>query len=829
VVTWIDANRRHYGVLLVGRAGVGTTTVAARVGEALVKRGRNVQFIDHCHALSDDQFRQLVGASATTQAGNGNDGVGDQVVWVMTAHQGNPLPPLAAQWWSQGAIRRFDVPPLTVDGTIHLGERLTGAPLARSTAMAIHEFCGGLAVFTREVLSELAQHRDVELVQGRWVRRGPTLSAGPRLVDLAIQLLVDLPEPTRTACEVLGVSGPVPMPIAIDAIGESALDDLLRRGLAAVEGRGQIALFPRALESGVVGGLTAIRQAAIRRLLLASIDGRECPPELLIRIGQWALDQRAEASADVLVRAAEAAVASGQSQTGADLASAALIAEGTDQISTELSVRARLVLGRCQWLLGSMRTAIGTLRPLLVDPSLAKVEVRGYEARAIAGHIVSELLRFGLDAVGSSDEVLDGMERFGDLRSQQLAAVLRPVYAAYSGSLAEALAVFEAQAADPNISTSNRAWSAGAYTMCLLEAGHGDEAVRLGTRSLQIATSERQADPFAVASIVSCLAYVQLLAGGPAQAMQQTAAEVSPLRGTFQYDEGISQLGIGVMYLALGNVRGALDELLGAQAAMHLLDHSGLLRMTTTLMIEPAVLLGRGELAEELSARAAGLPARMSALSTVEQERSLLWLDYLRGGSAAVREAGEPIVQRYLDQGLFGAALRIQHTMLRLAVSPSLERAQVLASSVTGSNLQAMADQLLGVARADFAMLVATGLRLEQQGCLLWAAECLAMAEHVDADTSSSESRSANARKIIELLRATGDVISPWLVGRTSSVPLTPRELEIATQAASGLSNAQVAKRLNIKTRTVETHLQRVYEKLGINRRLDLPAALTDV
>jgi DNA-binding CsgD family transcriptional regulator len=55
---------------------------------------------------------------------------------------------------------------------------------------------------------------------------------------------------------------------------------------------------------------------------------------------------------------------------------------------------------------------------------------------------------------------------------------------------------------------------------------------------------------------------------------------------------------------------------------------------------------------------------------------------------------------------------------------------------------------------------------------------------------------------------------------------LTPQELEIATLAASGLSNKQIAERLYLSHRTVSFHLHRAFPKLGIASRAALRAAL---
>jgi DNA-binding CsgD family transcriptional regulator len=55
---------------------------------------------------------------------------------------------------------------------------------------------------------------------------------------------------------------------------------------------------------------------------------------------------------------------------------------------------------------------------------------------------------------------------------------------------------------------------------------------------------------------------------------------------------------------------------------------------------------------------------------------------------------------------------------------------------------------------------------------------------------------------------------------------LTRRELEIARLICDGLTNVQIARRLNIGASTVKTHLLHVFEKLGIQTRAALVTCL---
>jgi DNA-binding NarL/FixJ family response regulator len=56
--------------------------------------------------------------------------------------------------------------------------------------------------------------------------------------------------------------------------------------------------------------------------------------------------------------------------------------------------------------------------------------------------------------------------------------------------------------------------------------------------------------------------------------------------------------------------------------------------------------------------------------------------------------------------------------------------------------------------------------------------------------------------------------------GQVSALGLTPRELEILEAIAAGLSNREIGERLHVSENTVKTPSSRVFEKLGVQRRV---------
>jgi ATP/maltotriose-dependent transcriptional regulator MalT len=73
-------------------------------------------------------------------------------------------------------------------------------------------------------------------------------------------------------------------------------------------------------------------------------------------------------------------------------------------------------------------------------------------------------------------------------------------------------------------------------------------------------------------------------------------------------------------------------------------------------------------------------------------------------------------------------------------------------------------------------------------------------------------------------LRATGRAAQR--TGEPGRAPLPPQEREIATLAATGLTNKQIGQRLHLSHRTIGAHLYRAFPKLGITSRAALRDAL---
>lgn len=119
--------------------------------------------------------------------------------------------------------------------------------------------------------------------------------------------------------------------------------------------------------------------------------------------------------------------------------------------------------------------------------------------------------------------------------------------------------------------------------------------------------------------------------------------------------------------------------------------------------------------------------------------------------------------------------------------------------------------------------------RLELSRTLL-AAEPAAAAEEAGAAFRTFDSLGAavEAQQARTLLRGLGKVPSRGRARGRADAPLSPRELEVGRLVAAGLSNAAVATQLFVSPRTVTTHLDRIYARLGLTSRVALTRYLAD-
>jgi DNA-binding CsgD family transcriptional regulator/tetratricopeptide (TPR) repeat protein len=159
----------------------------------------------------------------------------------------------------------------------------------------------------------------------------------------------------------------------------------------------------------------------------------------------------------------------------------------------------------------------------------------------------------------------------------------------------------------------------------------------------------------------------------------------------------------------------------------------------------------------------------------------------------------------YLD-ALAHRALGLAH----LAVQEFAAAAAELGAAAQGFELLGM-PYLTAAARLE----LARALRDLDPGTAISQAELAATA----CTTLGADHDLRRARQLLAELG-----VAPTTIRRAPrrTGPLSARELEVATLVADGLTNAEIAERLTLSVRTVTSHLDHVYARLGINGRAAL-------
>ena len=115
----------------------------------------------------------------------------------------------------------------------------------------------------------------------------------------------------------------------------------------------------------------------------------------------------------------------------------------------------------------------------------------------------------------------------------------------------------------------------------------------------------------------------------------------------------------------------------------------------------------------------------------------------------------------------------------------------------------------------------------EDMGADLLAAEAAADAAVCRRKAGEMRDATADERRAAILAERCEDPVTPALHATEARARLTPAERETAVLAAAGRPNKEIAEQLFLSPRTVENRLQRVYEKLGISGRTELPDTLS--
>ena len=296
---------------------------------------------------------------------------------------------------------------------------------------------------------------------------------------------------------------------------------------------------------------------------------------------------------------------------------------------------------------------------------------------------------------------------------------------------------------------------------------------------------------------------------------------------------------IGTLIMASGSMAEAADEL---QTSLSILEAAGVERIAELVRLDLALCLaqaGEGERARGVGSRSSerddgSEPAVSGKILVVEGWMQLSAGDRDRARrsflqAADVYAAGGfflPGVSALLDAARAGGAAELAE---RIATSASgMEGDYIDMVRLLSAALGALDGGAPSVSDRSLALpeqFEAAGAAASRIGHHVIAAEAFDHAAGLYVMSGLPREAAAAARVRDEHLAVCGLGRTPSGV-TARSVLLSGRELEIAKLAADGASNREIAEKLVLSVRTVETHLQRVFAKVGVRRRSDLAGAL---
>lgn len=244
-------------------------------------------------------------------------------------------------------------------------------------------------------------------------------------------------------------------------------------------------------------------------------------------------------------------------------------------------------------------------------------------------------------------------------------------------------------------------------------------------------------------------------------------------------------------------------------------------------LVAAHALAGDLDAAREARAAWAEIPDHAVALFRGEEIRMAAWLDVVEGRTDVAVEAFLDAAARSRAAGAVPYEAGALHDVARVGDGDgralAADRLEELALGGDSPLVAAHARQARALCGDGSDEVAAVAADYEALGAWLDAAESWAEAARRSVDDRGS----AQARRGLERVALHHEAVTTPLLGPAGERPaLTGREAEVAAMVVAGASRQEIAEHLYVSVRTVDSHLQRVYRKLGVRGREELVEVL---
>jgi ATP/maltotriose-dependent transcriptional regulator MalT len=790
------------------REPAGMLRSARKAIVALGEGRRLVLMVDDAQLL-DESSATLVHQLASTRSAF--------VIATLRAKQ--PAPDPIVGLWKDELAERIEVQSLGGETIETLLSGVLGGPISAATLHQLIDRSAGNALYLRELVLAGVESGSLHDEDGIWRLTGsPEVSS--RLVELIEARLAGVQDPERKVLEALAFGERLGVHCLQTLTTAVRLEELEERGLiiTAYDGRRLEATLAHPLYGEVIRArIPAFRSQLVRQNLAnrVQIVGARRREDAL-RFATWRLDAGGDMAPDLMVSAAMTARNRWDLALGARLAEAAIRAGG--------GFDAALLKAEIAVLQGSGRVAEEQLAGLLPLASDDDQRVRVVEARV--DNLISRL--------GCTDEALRVTEEAEPLITDETARdrlLAKRAFALHMGGrLHEAIDVLEPVLARSKGPAFAFAWYTGGA--CMARTGRFAEALVLSEKSEQIFAGaepgHRSFRPY-LSSVVRCS--VLTASGRLAEAMELAANEygvgVATESRTIQ---ALFSLHLARTKLVMGTVAAAARHALEARNLFREKQWLNLSRSALTQLALAHALGGSPELAAAALAEIDALQLPEEDLNAVELQRARAWTAVAAGDLAGAHVHLEGAAALANSRGDLVWEAEILHDLARLGwARAAAPRLQELASLVEGNLVPARAEHAAALVAEDPDRLQHVSVAFETMQAWLAGAEAAAAAAVALRRAGDPRRAAAGEVRAAELARRCQGAVTPAVRTIETQALLSSREIEVAALAAAGLANKEIARRLSVSVRTIENHLQRVYEKLGVARRADLAQALASV
>ena len=734
---------------------------------------------------------------------------------VATVRSDEPCEDAIVSLWKDLEAPRLELSCLGEADTERLLEAMLGGPVEQGISGWIRETSGGNALYVRELVLGALASGAMERRNGLWQMAAP-LPISRSLTEMVSGRLAGVSDREREALELLALGEPLQMSELVELLGDGALAGVEARGLIAIEGSGrqaEVRLAHPLYGEAVRASLGTVRGNAIR-LQLAGIVQSRCrlTPNLALRVARWLLDAGERVPTASLLDAARAANLGGDPDLAAELAQQA--------VDAGVGLDAVLELARSH----SIRN-----QPERADEVLAAAESAVQTQDAAVAYLMQRIsvLHSGLM---HTDELCELVSRWqqswpDDEGWRSRLAPWRlwvPGWRSFKGR-SDLVSEVSALLRGGELDDDGRRRLEAIQLVALYYNGRGREAEELACRirrgpPLRDATDE---------AIVSAYVSATPETGEGLDELERWA--IATLKEAVALGDrgaaGLASLALGQRRLIDGRLVDAQRWLAEAQLHQEQCDPLGLIAVTSSLQAWRAACTRDGSAADAALARcrAAARGTDPHGIQSRALQAGTAWVAIAHGLDTSARRILLDAAAEHWELPLYAA--RFLYEAMRAGepahhVAPALTE---LSNRSDARMLAAKAGHARHLAACDAPALLELAGRFQAIGALLYASEAAADAAQIFVAAGRLDSARRAARRSRELFVAGQGRRSPVIDGlEGAAIELTPRESELVELARVGMSNGEIADHLVLSKRTVESHMYRAMQKLGISDRREL-------